>query len=372
MKRLELLDYARLLAASVVMAFHYLFNGIQNGKISSLSLIPGAADWAKYGYLGVEFFFIISGYVIFHSARNRSAAQFAVSRALRIYPAFWVAVLFTALVAAFWGGPQTKVTWLQTGVNLSMAPTLLGQSFVDGVYWTLQLELGFYALVLAVLLLGWQHRLERLFLAWPLLMAAALAVGLNKLPLLGGYYAYFAAGALFAMAKQRGSLRSPAGAALLLCLALCIHYSAGKAPELSIARHTAYDASVIAAIIASQFAFFALLHTRWASELRLPGAAFAGSLTYPLYLIHAHFGYMALSRWATDATRAWAYPLTMATALAIAWLIHTQVEQRGAALWKRLFERSVGAAVARLQAGVEGLRAGSLAWAPRRVGVVRA
>ncbi|WP_164654758.1 acyltransferase family protein, partial [Pseudomonas viridiflava] len=95
MKRLELLDYGRFIAAIMAVLYHYTFNGIANGKLSSLSHIPELIEFTKYGYLGVELFFMISGYVIFYSARNRSAAQFAASRAIRLYPSYWFAVLFT-------------------------------------------------------------------------------------------------------------------------------------------------------------------------------------------------------------------------------------------------------------------------------------
>ncbi len=99
MKRLELLDYGRFIAALCVLASHYLYNGILTGKINSIAPMPEVADIVKYGYLGVDFFFIISGYVIFFSAQNKSAGDFLTSRALRLFPAFWVAVLLTSTVA---------------------------------------------------------------------------------------------------------------------------------------------------------------------------------------------------------------------------------------------------------------------------------
>ncbi|MEL7088997.1 MAG: acyltransferase family protein [Planctomycetota bacterium] len=88
MSRIQLLDYGRFGAAIAVVGYHWFFNGIHNGKIDSLELQPWAVESVKYGYLGVEFFFMISGYVIFFSAKNRSAAQFATLRATRLYPAF--------------------------------------------------------------------------------------------------------------------------------------------------------------------------------------------------------------------------------------------------------------------------------------------
>ncbi|MBB1075267.1 acyltransferase [Rhodoferax sp. 4810] len=88
MKRLELLDYGRFSATLAVMFFHYFFNGIQNGKISSFEHIPWVIDFAKYGYLGVEFFFMISGYVIFFSSKEKTAGEFGAARVLRLFPAF--------------------------------------------------------------------------------------------------------------------------------------------------------------------------------------------------------------------------------------------------------------------------------------------
>ena len=94
MSRLELLDYGRFLAAISVALFHYTFNGISNGKIASITLIPNLVEFTKYGYLGVHLFFMISGYVIFFSARKGAPSKFAVNRAVRLYPAYWFAVLF--------------------------------------------------------------------------------------------------------------------------------------------------------------------------------------------------------------------------------------------------------------------------------------
>ena len=56
MKRLALLDYGRFFAVIIVVLFHYTFNGIANGKISSISHIPSVIAFTKYGYLGVELF----------------------------------------------------------------------------------------------------------------------------------------------------------------------------------------------------------------------------------------------------------------------------------------------------------------------------
>src|SRR5436190_1602313 len=74
----------------------------------------------KYGYLGVELFFIVSGFVILLTALNRSAREFVVSRGTRLYPAFWTCVTITFLAILTIGGSRYSATWPQYLANLTM------------------------------------------------------------------------------------------------------------------------------------------------------------------------------------------------------------------------------------------------------------
>lgn len=343
MKRLELLDYGRFIAALAVMAFHYLFNGIQNGKLSSLTHIAGLVDIAKYGQFGVEFFFMISGYVIFFSARGKTPGEFGVSRAVRLYPAFWVAVVFTTIIAQFWGGRQMSVGIFQAIANLTMLPGLFGQGYVDGVYWTLQLELSFYALVLVILFFGLQPKLESLFILWPLVMLIAKLTNLSHLPFAGRHYSYFAAGVIFAILKNRRDMLVICS--MLVSLALCIGFSAGNASMLTAAKGVPFSKIIIGTIIIVQFGFFIILNSSRGSVIALPGSRLVGSLTYPVYLIHAHFGYMFLSRFGTDETRLQAYIATILMVFCLSFLIHTYVEKRFSKVWYKLFWVALGSPI---------------------------
>ena len=343
MKRLELLDCGRFIAACGVVMFHYFFNGIANHKITSLHHIPEIIAFAKYGYLGVEFFFMISGYVIFFSAMNRSASEFAVSRAVRLYPAFWVAILFTTAVAHFWAPPSMAVRTTQVLANFTMVPNLLGYPYVDGVYWTLQLELGFYGVVLLCLLGGWQDRLKTFFLLWPGAMLLAHLAGLHHVPFLGDYYYYFAAGAIFAAQKEKPSLLG--WGSLLLCFCFCLRFTFKKAAGIFSDQSVAYSPAVIGALISVYFLFFLALNTKSGSAVKIPGSRMMGGLTYPLYLVHAHFGYMFISRFGADENKWLIYPLAIAISLSVAYLIHQLVEKRYASQWHALFARTLGRVV---------------------------
>jgi peptidoglycan/LPS O-acetylase OafA/YrhL len=352
MKRLDLLDYGRLLAALSVMAFHYFFNGIRNGKIETITAVPELSAVAAYGYLGVHFFFMISGYVIFFSASGRRASEFLVSRAVRLFPAFWIAVALTSACAMLLAGPSMAVTPRQVLVNLTMVPALFGAPYVDGVYWTLQLELTFYALVLLVLLMGLRERLATLALAWPVAILAVTLTGRSWVPLLGGFYAFFAAGAVLAAAHdRRGPLPILAG---LLCAWLCVSAAVLEAAAAS-GSGISYSAVVVGAVVLLMFAFFMILNTQAGHALRLPGARLAGALTYPIYLVHAHIGYMLLTRLGNDSNRRLVYPLVIAIVLLLAGAVHW-AERRLRSSSRALFERLLGRPLAWIEDKVVRLR----------------
>jgi peptidoglycan/LPS O-acetylase OafA/YrhL len=204
----------------------------------------------------------------------------------------------------------------------------------------LLVELSFYLLVLLVLLFGLRRHLDTLFLAWPIGMLLASLAASSYLPFLGGYYPFFAAGALFALSRQRSSAVVVAG--LAACLWLCVSGAIQRADHASRINGTEYSDLVIAAVIGLQFGFFALLNTRRGQSVALPGSRLAGNLTYPIYLLHAHVGYMLLSRFATDANQWFTMPLVVMVILAASYAIHVLVERRLAGFWTRLFNKALG------------------------------
>ncbi|QGZ30632.1 acyltransferase family protein [Stutzerimonas stutzeri] len=88
-------DFLRLFAASAVVIGHcYWLSGA--GDIEPVRLFTGSMDTAD---IAVNLFFVMSGFLIAGSWMNsRSALDFAAKRALRIFPALGVSILFTTLV----------------------------------------------------------------------------------------------------------------------------------------------------------------------------------------------------------------------------------------------------------------------------------
>jgi peptidoglycan/LPS O-acetylase OafA/YrhL len=340
LNRLELLDYGRFFAALFVVVFHYTFNGITNGKIESLDYIPSIIEFTKYGYLGVELFFMISGYVIFFSAKNRTASKFAVSRAVRLYPTYWFAVLFTSFFAINWGGDLMSVTPKQIIANLTMLHSFVGVSHVDGVYWTLLNEIIFYVAVFLILLLGFQKHLKPLFVYWPVLFVIAMLFNVQSLPLLGNYYYYFSAGALFAIIKDKPSPLPFISLSVVYCF--CINFSTSRAFQLTEETGVAHSAISIGIIVTIFFMLFIFQNTKKGQTLKLPMSKTAGALTYPLYLIHAHFGYILINMLATNENKVTIYFVTVSVIILIAYFIHKVIEVRLSNIWKMLFQSTLG------------------------------
>ena len=139
--RLNQLDIFRGIACLMVLLFHYTSRYATefNNEITTQLL-----DF-KYGGLGVDLFFIISGFVIFMSInKNKSPIQFLIKRFTRLYPTFWICVIITFCIIYISDLDQYKRTLTDFILNLTMMPDVFGAPRVDGVYWSLLPELLFY------------------------------------------------------------------------------------------------------------------------------------------------------------------------------------------------------------------------------------
>jgi peptidoglycan/LPS O-acetylase OafA/YrhL len=345
-KRIQLLDYVRFAAALSVVAYHYLFNGITNGKISSLHEYSAIAPIAKYGYLGVELFFLISGYVIYTSAAGKAPDRFAVGRLVRLYPAFWFAVCFTSFVAIFWGVERTSVSLPQFFANLTMVAPLFGQPVVDGVYWTLMFEIRFYLLVFVFLYFGLSHKLDKIFSYWAILLLAVWLIrpSLSTIPFLGTYYAFFVGGAVLATIRDKGF--SPLNtAALVSAFVVSLSFTLSSVASIEARKGTEYSEVAIGLVIFGFYLLFLALNHHSVSRLKLPFSLALGGLAYPIYLLHAHFGYMTMSRFGNESNKWIVYGAALLIVIAISRLMNVVIETRLKNYWYGVFDRSVGVMV---------------------------
>ncbi|GAA1730473.1 acyltransferase [Aeromicrobium alkaliterrae] len=293
--RFLLLDLARLLAALAVVLYHFVAREHDQWGSSAQNLFPVLSQVSVYGFLGVQLFFVISGFVILMSVENRSVRQFAAARAARLFPAYWVAVLATAALLV-WIAPQLHqdVSLSQVLVNLTLLQTPLGIAPVDGVYWTLWVEVTFYAAIALLVALGVTGRGMTWFMVgWPVAGLAVSLLGNEKLIfLLAAEHApWFAAGMCLYLMHRHGRTAFR-WAFLVLVTALAVRQTlAFNVPDTE--PYTDVPVSrVVAAVLA--VAIVAVMTVVTQTDLKSVGRPWmitAGALTYPLYLLHEYWGW---------------------------------------------------------------------------------
>src|SRR5699024_11527568 len=104
-------------AALFVVLYHYTFHyGRRFGHLSS----DYSTEIFSYGHYGVQLFFIISGFVIFMSVRRgRSAGDFLIKRAFRLYPAYIASIVITFIVLSSRDRKSTRLN--SSHVSISYA-----------------------------------------------------------------------------------------------------------------------------------------------------------------------------------------------------------------------------------------------------------
>lgn len=336
--RFHEIDLLRFVAALSVVLYHYTFRNYAAGHYSPIPPSPLSAA-TKYGFLGVQLFFIISGYVMLLSAQGKTVRQFFVSRAARLYPAFWVACTLTFLTKLLWGtggadahmAPElAAVPWWQYAFNLTMLPEFFGVPALDGVYWSLTVEITFYFLV--SLLLGYRllHRLDWCLAGW--LLYAALP-GRFRLAspfatlLLPAYAPYFAAGMLFFLLQQPGGRRWHRLALLLLAYVLAVRSALDYSVFLTRYLHGDYSRPLVVGLVTGCFLVFGLLTLRLVSLRPRPWLRVAGALTYPLYLLHNDIASVAFHRLYGPVSGGWLLATALALMLGAAYLVHVLAER---------------------------------------------
>jgi peptidoglycan/LPS O-acetylase OafA/YrhL len=325
------LDALRGIAVLMVVLFHF------TTRFGELYGHPSDVPFSFYfGQYGVDLFFIVSGYVIFMTVKSGIGWQdFLVSRFARLFPAYWVAVLVSACAVTVFALPDRQVLPLDVLINLSMLQEWFAVPHVDGVYWTLSLELSFYLLVLVMLCLNLLPRVSWLALLWlGGMVSVRLAqnyLGLTVPPgikttflLLYGHW--FVAGMMFYAIHNRKA--DPLVAVNLLGVMAVEFLLAGPI--------AAFRCSLFLLLFFAATKRVAVLD----SLLSARPLVYLGTISYSVYLLHQNIGYIVMRAAYDDGlSPAIAISLACLISLVLAICLNALVENPARAYLRKLWLR---------------------------------
>jgi peptidoglycan/LPS O-acetylase OafA/YrhL len=326
--RVNEIDLLRFMAALAVVFFHYTFRGY---AADSMSVIPFPlfAPYSKYGYLGVELFFMISGFVILMTAAGGSMRDFVVSRVIRLYPAFWASCTITFVVIFFFGEPKYTATISQYVINMTMLSGFLRVPPIDGVYWTLFVEIQFYFFITIILFIKKISRIQSFLTAWMLLsiLLTLFPVKILNFLLITEYSAYFIAGATFYLIWLEGlTLRK--GVLLLVSWGSALFQEMHYLVEFEKHYNTNMNSVVVVGVITSFFILMLLVALKKTGRIGQKQWILIGSLTYPLYLLHQNIGFIVFNASYGWMSPFWLFCLTLGGVLLLSYAIHVLIEKR--------------------------------------------
>jgi len=332
--RLEVLDGLRFVAAASVMIYHY--TAVRNNHIwphPPRVEFPQAHQVTVYGWLGVNLFFLISGFVICMSSWGRSLGEFFTSRVSRLYPAYWFSVIAASAVQVAWPDHSPPRDWLAILMNLTMVQEPFGYSGVSAVYWTLWTELRFYLLFAIVVWRGVTYRRVVLFCCvWMVASVAATAgksdaLGPLLLMVVPDYSPLFIGGIACYLIYRFGPnllLWGILGFSFLLSLPVTLRkqyrVEKGEVQHL-VAR---WPTAVLMALF---FLIMVALALGWLSWIRGRWLTVLGATTYPLYLLHETVGGTALHELNGTLPKPVLIALVMVGMVGLAWLVYRFVER---------------------------------------------
>jgi peptidoglycan/LPS O-acetylase OafA/YrhL len=299
------LDLVRIFACFWVITNHWTGHGADYFSLKhrySTTRIPEfLKNIGDFGFLGVDIFFILSGYVILVSLTNGSVDGFLKRRFMRLFPSYF----FSSLVSLIVFSHVTKDFRLA-----DFAPSLSGLQFwfsgisIVGSSWSLQYEIQFYCLVGLLLLMCRLKSLQptteicaNALLGWQILAIFSQNLpssAYSKVLMLDtstgdGFAFYFTLGAFLYLQKFY-AVRLKSYVGIFFGFIGSYYEIRHRLLPLSTFRYIEFLGFFLVISVSIALSFGHRINLKVNSKKILRGVSILGLMTYPLYLLHETFG----------------------------------------------------------------------------------
>lgn len=280
----------RAIAAWSVVFTHFAQVNLRTESSGFDRLDPVFYSFRIFGGYGVDLFFLISGFVLFHSTRSESVTplRFVFDRIRRIAPAYWLATLVLAFCTIVVPGLVPATPFDLTSVVKSLFfvpsphPSGAGPFPFLTVGWTLIYEMMFYVVFAVVLLLPRPLHLPGITIGLVLLQVLLKYIGGTAGAYASPIMYEFAIGALIAHVWERGWLEHAHPLAALCTVSVAIVAIVAMHGKSQVIWVGLPCAGMLAAAVSQERLFSAASVLTW-----------LGERSYSTYIWHAHVLYAA-------------------------------------------------------------------------------
>ena len=331
-KRIYQIDLFRFIAAISVVLYHYLFRGYAADNMTDINF-GKVGEYFKYGYLGVDLFFIISGFVIILSIKHNSIIKFMISRFIRLYPTYWLCLIISFFTIIYFGSPRYTATFNEFIFNTTMFQSFFKVKNIDGVYWSLATELKFYLIIGLFLIINKLKKISLDYLIYFWLLITVLYKFFNSYNLMKvanfflilHWSSYFIAGMLFYQIYNKG-INLKKGILLFICLVISLYNALNKIDVMETKFNTQFSPYIVSLVIISFYVLMFLISTNKLNSINSPKLIKYGILTYPLYLIHQNLGFIIFNNFGTYINKYLLLTITLFLMIAISYIISKKTD----------------------------------------------
>lgn len=291
-KKILSLEFGRFIAALLVACFHYTvaFQHLRNTEIFGVAF--------RAGHAGVEYFFVLSGFIIFLMHKDdlensEGASSFAFKRFIRIIPMYWVVLSATILAAHIVPSLNDGTSYSNWEIISNALLFRQSSELIVGVAWTLQNEFAFYLIFIVAII--YRRAGLFIFISWQsACLFFPLVFDRTWPPFISIYNIGFGLGMLSAWVYSKWQIRHPLKIAIsgivLFVAAMIWEWLVGRdipAPALPLGDNL----NVIIFLIPSAVVLFGFVQWERANPITNGKLlSLLGGASYSLYLWHGPIG----------------------------------------------------------------------------------